>query len=74
MSSGVLKGIAARPVGTRAWRWHRDAGALRFVQISDSHIGFNKPANTDVAATLHAAIAKIKPRPIRRRSCSTPAI
>ena len=23
-----------------------------FVQISDSHIGFNKPANTDVTATL----------------------
>lgn len=30
-----------------------------FVQISDSHIGFNKPANTDVAATLQAALAKI---------------
>jgi 3',5'-cyclic-AMP phosphodiesterase len=30
-----------------------------FVQISDSHIGFNKPANTDVTATLQAALAKI---------------
>ena len=30
-----------------------------FVQISDSHIGFNKPANTDVAATLQAALDKI---------------
>jgi len=27
-----------------------------FVQISDSHIGFNKPANTDVTATLQAAL------------------
>src|ERR1700691_5477902 len=27
-----------------------------FVQISDSHIGFNKPANPDVTATLQAAI------------------
>jgi Icc protein len=39
------------------------AGALRFVQISDSHIGFDKPANTDVTATLREAIAKIKAEP-----------
>jgi 3',5'-cyclic-AMP phosphodiesterase len=31
-------------------------GDLRFVQISDSHIGFDKPANTDVTATVRAAI------------------
>ena len=30
-----------------------------FVQISDSHMGFNKPANPDVIATLKAAIDKI---------------
>jgi len=30
-----------------------------FVQISDSHIGFNKPANADVTATLQAALTKI---------------
>jgi 3',5'-cyclic AMP phosphodiesterase CpdA len=34
-----------------------------FVQISDSHIGFNKPANTDVAGTLKQAIAKINALP-----------
>src|SRR5258707_1694043 len=34
-------------------------GELHFVQISDSHIGFNKPANPDVAATLQATIEKI---------------
>ena len=49
MSSGVLSGS---PLGAM----HRGAG-LRFVQISDSHIGFDKPANTDVTATLRAAIA-----------------
>jgi 3',5'-cyclic-AMP phosphodiesterase len=37
----------------------RHSGGLSFVQISDSHIGFNKPANPDVAATLQAAIDKI---------------
>jgi 3',5'-cyclic-AMP phosphodiesterase len=37
----------------------RSAGELAFVQISDSHMGFNKPANTDVAGTLKAAVDKI---------------
>ena len=32
---------------------------LRFVQISDTHMGFNKPANADVAGTLEATIDKI---------------
>jgi Icc protein len=30
-----------------------------FVQISDSHIGFNKPANTDVNGTLQVAVDQI---------------
>ena len=34
-------------------------GELRFVQISDSHMGFNKPANPDVAGTLQAAVEKM---------------
>ena len=34
-----------------------------FVQISDSHIGFNKPANTDVTATLQAALSRIDAAP-----------
>ena len=33
--------------------------ALTFVQISDSHMGFNKPANTDVIGTLKTAIDQI---------------
>jgi len=36
---------------------------LSFVQISDSHIGFNKDANKDVAATLREAVAKINALP-----------
>ncbi|KAA6463081.1 metallophosphoesterase [Acidobacteria bacterium AB60] len=37
-----------------------DAGSgFSFVQISDSHIGFNKPANQDVTGTLKVAIDKI---------------
>ena len=37
---------------------HAGAG-FSFVQISDSHIGFNKPANQDVTATLKLALDKI---------------
>jgi len=36
---------------------------LSFVQISDSHIGFNKPANPDVNATFQAAVDKINAMP-----------
>ena len=35
-----------------------------FVQISDSHIGFNKEANKDVIGTCRAAIAKINALPM----------
>jgi 3',5'-cyclic-AMP phosphodiesterase len=65
MTGGVLKGMpieqAAR--GQMAGMRHPSAGGLRFVQISDSHIGFNKEANPDVTATLRTAIAKIKAMP-----------
>src|ERR1700747_3434560 len=38
-------------------------GELSFVQISDSHMGFNKAANPDVAATLQVAVDKINALP-----------
>jgi Icc protein len=38
-------------------------GELSFVQISDSHMGFNKPANPDVVSTFKAAIEKINALP-----------
>ncbi|HEY1767063.1 MAG TPA: metallophosphoesterase [Terracidiphilus sp.] len=41
---------------------HAEAG-FSFVQISDSHIGFNKAANQDVTATLQLALAKINALP-----------
>ena len=64
MTSGILKGMpiehAARSGTARSGV---GAGGLRFVQISDSHIGFNRDANPDVTATLRAAIAKIHTLP-----------
>jgi Icc protein len=54
----------------RALRFGSDAlaevpgGGLNFVQISDSHIGFNKEANPDPNATLTAAIAQVRSLPV----------
>jgi 3',5'-cyclic-AMP phosphodiesterase len=43
---------------------HTKAGAgFSFVQISDSHIGFNKAANQDVTGTLKLALDKINALP-----------
>ena len=39
------------------------AGALSFVQISDTHIGFRKDANPDVVGSLRRAIADIHALP-----------
>ena len=38
-------------------------GSFSFVQMSDSHIGFEKPANPDARATLDAAIDKVLAMP-----------
>ncbi len=42
---------------------HVGKGELSFVQISDSHMGFNKAANPDVVVTLKAAVDKINALP-----------
>ena len=39
--------------------------SIFFAQISDSHIGFNKEANTDVTGTLRDAVAKLNALPQR---------
>lgn len=52
--------FAASPAPTSA---HGAGSSFSFVQISDSHIGFNKAANQDVAGTLKLAIDKIDALP-----------
>src|SRR5690242_15076217 len=39
--------------------------AMTFLQISDSHVGFDKPANPNALGTLEEAIAKVKALPAR---------
>ena len=63
MSSGVLKGLPLEQAGRAGLADAACRGGLQFVQISDSHIGFDKPANADVTATLRLAVAKIKAAP-----------
>jgi 3',5'-cyclic AMP phosphodiesterase CpdA len=41
----------------------KEAADFTFVQLSDSHIGFSRPANPDVKATLKRAIDKINALP-----------
>jgi 3',5'-cyclic AMP phosphodiesterase CpdA len=62
MAGGALKGMPVEFAGGQA-ATDGVAGGLRFAQISDSHIGFDRPANTDVTGTLRAAVAKIKASP-----------
>ena len=61
LQGGILQSYAMSQVAGGAVKGIK--GQLSFVQISDSHIGFNKPANPDVVGTLQAAIAKINALP-----------
>jgi Icc protein len=63
--SGVAWAVSSGVVSSQAFGQDMKAakGELHFVQISDSHIGFNKPANPDVAGTLKATIDKINALP-----------
>ena len=62
MEGGVLKSYSLSKL-PRLGRQSTDG--LSFVQISDSHMGFNKAANPDVVSTLKAAIDKINALPAR---------
>jgi 3',5'-cyclic AMP phosphodiesterase CpdA len=44
---------------------HAQAAGFTFMQISDSHVGFDRPANPNVLSTLEAAINKVKAVPAR---------
>jgi 3',5'-cyclic-AMP phosphodiesterase len=64
--TGVLWTVTAGvPVSRLLGKGRKSAPAagFSFIQISDSHIGFNKDANPDVTATLQEAVAKINAAP-----------
>ena len=57
----VISHVAGTPVPPAA----QDPGALRFVQVSDSHLGFTGAANTDVTGSFARAIEQINALPYR---------
>ncbi len=57
MKGGVLNSYSLSTLGEPLPKDVK--GELTFAQISDSHMGFNKPANTDVVGTFKAAVEKI---------------
>ena len=56
----TLSGGVPKSLGLLSNALAAEASAFTFLQISDSHIGFNKPANPDALGTLREAIAKVK--------------
>jgi 3',5'-cyclic-AMP phosphodiesterase len=65
--TGVIWSLAGGIPTSRAFgqKMGNSKGDLTFVQISDSHIGFNKPANPDVNGTLQATVDKINALPVQ---------
>jgi 3',5'-cyclic AMP phosphodiesterase CpdA len=66
--TGVLWTVAGgvpRSLGLVGEARAQAATGLTFLQISDSHVGFDKPANPNAAGTLEEAIGKVKALPIK---------
>jgi len=66
--TGVLWTIAGgipRSLGLIDQALATEPSKLSFLQISDSHVGFNKPANPNSIGTLQQAIGKIKTLPAK---------
>ncbi len=53
------QGAGAKSAGAQSAR------GLTFLQISDSHVGFDKPANPNALGTLEEAINKVKALPVK---------
>jgi len=56
MAAAAMQGKPTGPEG-------QPVQPFSFLQISDTHIGFKKPANPDVIATLRETIAKVRAMP-----------
>src|SRR3981189_1108097 len=64
MHGGILKSLPLAQGAMGGDQMNKMKGAdFSFIQISDSHIGFSKEANPDVAATLQIAAHRIHSAP-----------
>jgi 3',5'-cyclic AMP phosphodiesterase CpdA len=61
----TIGGGVPRSLGIIGEAQAQASGGLTFLQISDSHMGFDKPANPNVGATLQDAMAKVKALPTK---------
>jgi 3',5'-cyclic AMP phosphodiesterase CpdA len=64
LSGGVLAPMDLAMAATHK-KGHTASGIPLFLQISDTHIGFNKEANPDVAGTLKQTIALVNAMPVK---------
>src|SRR6201996_145471 len=60
----TLSGGILTPVALAQDAMKKASGVPLFLQISDSHIGFNKEANPDVAGTLKQTIELVNAMPV----------
>src|SRR5580704_561955 len=66
VGSGVLwtvSGGVPHSLGIMGEAVAQEARGLTFLQLSDSHVGFDKPANPNALGTLEEAIAKVNAMP-----------
>jgi len=61
----TISGGVPRSLGIIDEAMAQDAGGLTFLQISDSHVGFDKPANPNALGTLEETINRIKALPVK---------
>jgi 3',5'-cyclic AMP phosphodiesterase CpdA len=61
----TVSGGVPRSLGLVDGAMAAEASGLTFLQISDSHMGFDKPANPNAKGTLEEAIGRIKAIPQR---------
>src|SRR3954466_12552349 len=61
----TISGGVPRSLGLVGSAHAAEPAPLTFLQISDSHVGFDKPANPDAIGTLEEAIGKIKAMPTK---------
>ena len=63
MKGGILTSCTVAPNNTKDLALSTKDSDFNFIQISDSHIGFSKPPNTNVTATLEETVRRINAAP-----------
>src|SRR6202166_813166 len=75
--TGVLWTVAGgipRSLGIIDAAVAQEARGLTFLQISDSHVGFDKPANPNALGTLEEAVGRINALPAKRHQPSVEGV